>query len=446
MTLVAAAGCADATPRHYAPPPKAVEPAVGAVGSPLTAFAGSLAAPPDLASVAAQTDAREGPAAARPGYRAAVALPPPLASTVSAATGRTRREVAEDAVGEIPSMLDRLGAAAAPFSRRGPSRTGTSSAPVSLDAGAEPPLEGVGPTRTALRVRPVAPPFSGRREQAPQLVADNAQPVTVEEHAIFPPPAAEPEMHGSPVDEPGEPIDPFAAIAAGTAPPAYAPPPVAAFVRPGRRDAEERDEPVQPARVEDTDGIRPLDDPMFVAAGEPYATVVVSTRGVEVIADTRGAEEAPYLSLPADPGAWRGQAEAAAAEAADFAAQPAQASAAQGKLIATLLFDDGAVSVGSKERDILRQVARIREQNGREVTLVGHASVGTLAADRPAHERANLKISRRRAEVVAETLADYGVPRSRIRLVAKGDTQPLYAELTPAGEAGNRRVEVYLDY
>jgi outer membrane protein OmpA-like peptidoglycan-associated protein len=39
---------------------------------------------------------------------------------------------------------------------------------------------------------------------------------------------------------------------------------------------------------------------------------------------------------------------------------------------------------------------------------------------------------------------EYGVPQAAIQTVAAGDSQPLYSEAMPSGEAANRRAEVYL--
>lgn len=116
-----------------------------------------------------------------------------------------------------------------------------------------------------------------------------------------------------------------------------------------------------------------------------------------------------------------------------------------GAMIATVLFDDGAVEFGEAERQILREVARIQQIDNRKVTLVGHASGRTRADNALTQRRTNMRISRLRAEAAGRALASFGVPRSRMNITPMGDTRPLYAEVMPAGEAGNRRVEVYLE-
>lgn len=117
-----------------------------------------------------------------------------------------------------------------------------------------------------------------------------------------------------------------------------------------------------------------------------------------------------------------------------------------GALIATLLFADGSVDVHDRECEILRNVARIQMERGRPLTLIGHASRRTRSMDPAAHKEANLRISRERAEAVARVLADFGVAKSVLRVTPMADNEPLFSEVMPSGEAGNRRVEVYLGY
>jgi flagellar motor protein MotB len=51
-----------------------------------------------------------------------------------------------------------------------------------------------------------------------------------------------------------------------------------------------------------------------------------------------------------------------------------------------------------------------------------------------------------RADIVAKLLMQYGVPASKLIVIAQADSQPIYHEFMPSGEAGNRRAEIYLDY
>jgi len=57
---------------------------------------------------------------------------------------------------------------------------------------------------------------------------------------------------------------------------------------------------------------------------------------------------------------------------------------------------------------------------------------------------ANFKISVDRADAVAGELVRLGVGKKDVEIAAVSDREPLYYEIMPSGEAGNRRTEVYL--
>jgi outer membrane protein OmpA-like peptidoglycan-associated protein len=56
----------------------------------------------------------------------------------------------------------------------------------------------------------------------------------------------------------------------------------------------------------------------------------------------------------------------------------------------------------------------------------------------------NLALSERRAQAVANVLLSEGVPGYRLRVVGRGEDQPIASNLTPAGKAQNRRVEIVI--
>lgn len=75
-------------------------------------------------------------------------------------------------------------------------------------------------------------------------------------------------------------------------------------------------------------------------------------------------------------------------------------------------------------------------RNSRSVVVVGHTdAVGTDAA--------NMVLAHKRAEHVRDWLVAHGVPAENIRLVSKGESNPVASNTTPSGRAQNRRVEVY---
>ncbi len=60
------------------------------------------------------------------------------------------------------------------------------------------------------------------------------------------------------------------------------------------------------------------------------------------------------------------------------------------------------------------------------------------------HKMANFQVSAARADRVVSELVRMGVKKGDIQMAAVSDTEPIYYEFMPSGEAGNRRAEVYL--
>ena len=114
--------------------------------------------------------------------------------------------------------------------------------------------------------------------------------------------------------------------------------------------------------------------------------------------------------------------------------------------VATILFDDGSAKVGSRELGILRKVTTLHRQRGGTIRVVGHASSRTRNMDSTRHMSVNYGVSVDRASAVARELAKLGVPSEMIVVSAMADEQPVYHEVMPSGEAGNRRAEIYIDY
>ena len=56
------------------------------------------------------------------------------------------------------------------------------------------------------------------------------------------------------------------------------------------------------------------------------------------------------------------------------------------------------------------------------------------------------KVSLDRAASVGQALVDAGIPLDDIVVDARGSTELKYSEETEAGEAGNRRAEIFLQY
>ena len=69
------------------------------------------------------------------------------------------------------------------------------------------------------------------------------------------------------------------------------------------------------------------------------------------------------------------------------------------------------------------------------MTVIGHS-------DSTGSAEANRELARRRAAAVADYLAQRGVARGRIMVESRGDLEPIADNLTEAGRAQNRRVEL----
>jgi outer membrane protein OmpA-like peptidoglycan-associated protein len=115
-----------------------------------------------------------------------------------------------------------------------------------------------------------------------------------------------------------------------------------------------------------------------------------------------------------------------------------------GEPVGLIYFRDGSSELSADDRSVLEQIAGLQRTYGGVVSVVGHASMGAGTAGYTQHQMANQRISEARANAVAYQLLNYGVPPNAIRTAAVGDAHLLYSETMPNGEAGNRRVEVYL--
>ena len=112
--------------------------------------------------------------------------------------------------------------------------------------------------------------------------------------------------------------------------------------------------------------------------------------------------------------------------------------------VATILFKNGSSGLDANDRKILADVARLQRENNATVRVIGHASQRTRNLDISTHKMANYKVSIKRANQVATELQRMGIASEKILTAAVGDNHPIYLEVMPSGEAGNRRTEIYL--
>jgi len=112
--------------------------------------------------------------------------------------------------------------------------------------------------------------------------------------------------------------------------------------------------------------------------------------------------------------------------------------------MATVYFGSGSSQVSTKALEEIRRAAGVVKRSGARVVVVGHASSRTRNLDPLSHQIANFRVSYDRAQAVARALIRQGVDRQAIEVSAVSDSQPVFFEVMPAGEAGNRRVEIIL--
>ncbi|HVO02019.1 MAG TPA: OmpA family protein [Candidatus Cybelea sp.] len=129
---------------------------------------------------------------------------------------------------------------------------------------------------------------------------------------------------------------------------------------------------------------------------------------------------------------------------APVSAPVATSVAGVGQAVGYVFFGNGSSVLSPADREVLRQVAALQRVQGGVLRIVGHASQRTGNLDPVAQDQVNERVSLARATAVARALVDMGVQPALVQVAAAGDNQTLYAESTPAGEAGNRRAEVYL--
>ena len=113
--------------------------------------------------------------------------------------------------------------------------------------------------------------------------------------------------------------------------------------------------------------------------------------------------------------------------------------------VATIHFTNGSSGLDITDRRVLQKVAVLLQEQGGVLRIIGHASSRTRAMDPVRHKMVNYSVSVARADHRARELVRMGAAKTQIMIGAVSDTQPLYYEVMPSGEAGNRRAEIYID-
>ena len=114
--------------------------------------------------------------------------------------------------------------------------------------------------------------------------------------------------------------------------------------------------------------------------------------------------------------------------------------------IVTISFVTGSSKLTASDRRALDDVIKLRAEYNGAIRVVGHASSRTRDLDPLTHKLANFRVSLNRANSVAAALMSKGLSADRLFVGAVSDNEPLYSEVMPAGESGNQRAEIYIDY
>ncbi|MDB9704160.1 OmpA family protein [Rhodospirillales bacterium] len=247
-------------------------------------------------------------------------------------------------------------------------------------------------------------------------------------------------MPATPVASPKATPAPFAPTAVAPAPAPVAPSPTATAaaaapdpsfgVDPGMRDRLVQQLAEIQARAADQGSLLSSD---LTSNSQGQQTVIISSVGIETSSvSTQGfqlqAGNQQLASLIQGPVSNNG-------------ALPLPAASTK---VATILFRNGSAGLDATDRKILADVARIQRKNGSVVRVIGHASARTKNMDPSVQKRTNFKVSEKRANQVATELKRMGISSEMILTAAVGDNHPVYLEVMPSGEAGNRRTEIYL--
>lgn len=200
--------------------------------------------------------------------------------------------------------------------------------------------------------------------------------------------------------------------------------------------------PERPASMSMADAPPPLEfnapaDVMSPYGRDEFETVVISSDGMD--------------TLPQASPSFNAEQQPPAASGAMFPTPGATTSGAVSSVlaagvtrVATINFANNSSILDARDRSILGAVIQLQRERGGRVVVVGHASSRTADMDYIAHQMANFEISMQRASTVGNVLRDMGLEGETLEVQAVSDTTPLYQEVMPSGEAGNRRVEIYL--
>jgi flagellar motor protein MotB len=114
------------------------------------------------------------------------------------------------------------------------------------------------------------------------------------------------------------------------------------------------------------------------------------------------------------------------------------------ELLGVVSFADGSETLGAGDLQVLQDIVAAHSERGGGLMVVGQAGRRAAAANPLDHGLASLERSARQADQVAGELMALGVESSQLQVAANGDSQSVQDDPVLGGEAGDRRVEIYL--
>ena len=113
---------------------------------------------------------------------------------------------------------------------------------------------------------------------------------------------------------------------------------------------------------------------------------------------------------------------------------------------AVVMFAGDGTRLDAAGRAQVRLAVAAFQQHGGAgfIKVIGHSSSRTANMPVEKHLMTIFEKSQARAKAVAAEMIREGVPAAKVLIEAVGDSQPVYYESMPEGEAGNRRAEIYI--
>ena len=116
------------------------------------------------------------------------------------------------------------------------------------------------------------------------------------------------------------------------------------------------------------------------------------------------------------------------------------------QLLAVIYFASESPELDDEDRAVLRDVLSQQEETGGRLYLVSHGASSGESDDPVTQRMVDLDLSLKRANAVATTLMDLGAAQDKLLVEARTEAEPAAGETGAGGAAGDRKVEIFLEY